>query len=293
MTSPTSPIADRVRDFLYRLPLERQAGRQLRRLADGGAVGDWFGCELSSVFQPIVEPSSGHVVGHEAFLRCLGGGRRDLSPWVLFSADADDDRLIALDRLARTVHALNFIASVGDDGLLFLNVHGRLLAAVAGDHGAAFRKVVDALGFPPERIVIEAPVVASRQVDLLSFVLRNYRQNGFRVAVNVESVSQWQTLAGSVPADFIKIGTAALQADGDAGEALDALRGRAGSARVIVTRVEDRVSVNLSQAVLAQGFAYGAPFGRPAVCSPLRFAVRREEGVGGGVGATGWVPVSG
>lgn len=278
MTSPTSQIADRVRDFLYRLPLERQAGRQLRRLADGGVVGDWFGCELSSVFQPIVDPSSGQVVGHEAFLRCLGGGRRDLSPWVLFSANADDDRLIALDRLARTVHALNFIASVGDDGLLFLNVHGRLLAAVAGDHGAAFRKVVDALGFAPGRIVIEAPVVASRQADLLSFVLRNYRHNGFRVAVNVESVAQWHALSGIVPADFIKIGTAALQAEGDARKALDALQARAGSARVIVTRVEDRASSDLPHGVLAQGFAYGAPFGRPAVRSPLRFAVRREAG---------------
>ncbi|MBD5803149.1 EAL domain protein [Azoarcus sp. Aa7] len=279
MTSPTSQIADRVRDFLLRLPLERQAGRQLRRLADGGVVGDWFGCELSSVFQPIVDPSSGKVVGHEAFLRCLGGGRRDLSPWVLFSANADDDRLIALDRLARTVHALNFIASVGDDGLLFLNVHGRLLAAVAGDHGAAFRKVIDALGFPPGRIVIEAPVVASRQADLLSFVLRNYRHNGFRVAVNVESVAQWHALSGIVPADFIKIGTAALHAEGDAREALDALQARAGSARVIATRVEDRASSAVPPGVLAQGFAYGAPFGRPAVRSPLRFAVRREGGV--------------
>lgn len=283
MTNPTSQIADRVRDFLHRLPFERRAGRQLRRLADGGVVGDWFGCELSSVFQPIVDPSCGPVVGHEAFLRCLGGGRRDLSPWVLFSANADDERLIALDRLARTVHALNFIASVGDDGLLFLNVHGRLLAAVAGDHGAAFRKVVDALGFPPERIVIEAPVVASRQADLLSFVLRNYRSNGFRVAVNLESVAQWQALSGIVPADFIKIATAALQAGGDAGEALDALQARAGSARVIVTRVEDKASALLPRGVLAQGFAYGAPFGRPAVRSPLRFAAReaRQASVSG------------
>ncbi|NMG44418.1 EAL domain-containing protein [Aromatoleum toluvorans] len=265
MTSPVSPIADRVRDFLCRLPLERQAGRQLPRLADGSVVGDWFGCELSSVFQPIVEPSSGGVVGHEALLRCLGSGQRDLSPWVLFSANADDDRLVALDRLARTVHALNFIASAGDDGLLFLNVHGRLLAAVAGDHGAAFRKVVDALGFAPERIVIEAPVVASRQADLLSFVLRNYRHNGFRVAVNIESVAQWQALSGSVPTDFIKIGASVLAAEDDGPAALERLRTRAGSARVIVTRVEEKPAVAWPSGALAQGHAYGAPVARPAM----------------------------
>ncbi|QTQ38341.1 EAL domain-containing protein [Aromatoleum petrolei] len=193
-----------------------------------------------------------------------------------------------MDRLARTVHALNFIASVGDDGLLFLNVHGRLLAAVAGDHGAAFRRVIDALGFPPARIVIEAPIVASRQADLLNFVLRNYRENAFRVAVNVESAAQWRALSEIVPADFIKIGAAALQVDGDAGEALDALRARAGSARVIVTRVEDRALVSPPQGALAQGFAYGAPFGRPAVRSPLRSAMQREENEP----AVGRIPIS-
>lgn len=276
MTHPTSQTTDRVRDFLDRLPLERQAGKQLRRLGEGGVVGDWFGCELSSVFQPIVDPVTHAVAGHEAFLRCLGSGQRDLSPWMLFSANAGDDRLVALDRLARTVHALNFIASVGDDGLLFLNVHGRLLAAVAGDHGAAFRKVVEALGFPPERIVIEAPVVASRQADLLSFVLRNYRHHGFGVAVNVESAAQWRALSAIVPAQFVKIDAAALFADGDAATALHRLREHSGAATVVVKRVEAVPAEPLPQGVLMQGFAYGAPFARPALRSLVRFAARRE-----------------
>lgn len=258
MTHSTLPTADRVRDFFDRLPLERQAGKQLRRLADGGVVGEWFGCELSSVFQPIVDPSRRRVVGQEAFLRCLGGGQRDLSPWMLFSANADDDRLVALDRLARTVHALNFIASAGD-GMLFLNVHGRLLASVAADHGAAFGRVVDAMGLPADRIVIETPVVASRQADLLSFVLRNYCHNGFRVAVNVETVAQWRTLAGVVRADFVKIDAATLQADGRGVAALDELHAIAGSARVVVKRVEAVPAATWPPGVLVQGFAYGVP----------------------------------
>ncbi|AYH42899.1 EAL domain-containing protein [Azoarcus sp. DN11] len=258
MSYPTLQSPDRARDFLERLPLERLAGKQLRRLPDGGVVGDWFGCELSSVFQPVVDPLQHQAIGYEAFLRILGGGQRDLSPWMLFSANADDDRLVALDRLARTVHALNFIASK-EEGLLFLNVHGRLLAAVAADHGAAFRRVVDALGLPPDRIVIEAPVVASRQADLLSFVLRNYRHNGFRVGVNVESVAQWRTLAGVVRADFIKIDSSALLADEQGGAALDELLAVAGSGRVVVKRVEAAPAEPWPAGVLAQGYAYGAP----------------------------------
>ena len=267
MTPPTPrpPAPSRTRDFLDHLPLERQSGRQLRRIADGEVVGEWFGCELSSVFQPIVDPATGAVIGNEAFLRVHGRGQRDLSPWMLFSANADDERLIALDRLARTVHALNFIASADDESLLFLNVHGRLLASVGDDHGAAFRRVVDAIGLPPARIVIETPLVASRQADLLSFVLRNYRHNGFRVAVNVESPAQWRRLAAMVPADFVKIDAASLPGDDDAAKALERLREHAGSATVVVKRIEAGTTQPWPHGVLVQGFAWGVPATKPVL----------------------------
>lgn len=132
-------LAARTRAFLDGLPRAHEGGRQLRRLPEGGVAGDWFGCELTSVFQPVVVPGTGAVEGQEANLRVLGRGERSLSPWTLFAASASDDRLVELDRLARTVHAVNFVTPAEADGLLFLNVHGRLLAAVGGDHGAAYR----------------------------------------------------------------------------------------------------------------------------------------------------------
>ena len=41
---PSRALAERTRVFLDRLPLARDGGRQLRRLPEGGVVGDWFGC---------------------------------------------------------------------------------------------------------------------------------------------------------------------------------------------------------------------------------------------------------
>ena len=259
------PLAERARAFLDRLPLEREGGKQLRRLAEGGVVGDWFGCELSSVFQPIVSPQPGGIVGFEAFLRILGSGERALSPWTLFSANADDGRLVALDRLARTVHALNFLSSVEDDSLLFLNVHGRLLAAVAGDHGAAFRKVLDALGLPPERVVIETPLEASSQPELLGFVLRNYRNNGFQVAINVDSPAQWQSLVGRVPAQFVKIDGGRLLFADDWRSRLDWLAGLREGATIVATRLERKLESDLPDGLLLQGYAYGLPVRRAAI----------------------------
>lgn len=253
------PLAARTRAFLDGLPLEREGGRQLRRLADGGVVGDWFGCELSSVFQPIVAPADGRAIGYEAYLRILGSGERALSPWTLFSTNADDDQLVALDRLARTVHALNFLRTVEGDGLLFLNVHGRLLATVSSDHGAAFRKVVDALGLPPERIVIETPLAASSQPDLLAFVLRNYRNNGFQVAINVASPKQWQALCIGVPAQFVKIDGARLLPAEDWRARVDGMAAVRERVRIVLTRLEHKLNGPLPEEVCVQGHGYGLP----------------------------------
>lgn len=259
---PTPPTPQ-----LHDLPLERLAGAGLRRADDRSVLGDWFGCELSSVFQPVVDSAGGGIVGHEAFLRIHGGGHRELSPWALFSANADDQRLVALDRLARTVHTLNAGALGARRGLLFLNVHGRLLAAVGDDHGAAFRRVVEALGLDTGDIVIETPLAAADQPDLLAFVLRNYRQNGFQVAVNVESAAQWAQLAHGVPAQFVKIAGDTLCAGGEtvaqAAARLHALKSARSDVRVVLTRLETPLATELAGAgVLVQGHAYGQP--RPA-----------------------------
>jgi EAL domain-containing protein (putative c-di-GMP-specific phosphodiesterase class I) len=265
-------LAERTRPFLDRLPLARDGGRQLRRLPEGGVVGDWFGCELSTVFQPVVVPGTGAITGYEAYLRILGSGERSLSPWTLFSANADDDRLVALDRLARAVHALNFVTSVDSDSLLFLNVHGRLLAAVSGDHGAAFRTVVDALGLTPERVVIETPLAASSQPALLAFVLRNYRNNGFQVAINVDSPAQWQSLCSVVPAQFVKIDGAQLRRSGEWEALLSTLHERA---RCVLTRLERKLDEPLPDGLLVQGYAYGLPAQRATVMRAERHVVDR------------------
>lgn len=263
MTTIADHLHPLARDFLARLPARHLPGKQLHRAPDGRVVGNWFGLALSSAFQPIVDARTGRVAGHEAFLRSAAPDDQGLSPWTLFSTAADDARLIALDRLARTVHLLNALVA-GSNRPLFLNVHGRLLAAVADDHGRAFRRVVGALGVAPERIVIETPVEASDQPDLLAFVLRNYRNNGFRVAVNVESPAQWQRIASNAWPQYVKIDRRKLGTPEEARERIKWLNALHDDATLIVTHVEDAADASLSEHALLQGHAFGHPAPVPA-----------------------------
>ena len=262
MSFANPTIAPLARAFLDRLPPGPVPGKQLHRTDSGSVLGDWFGFALSTAFQPIVDSDNGLIVGREAFLRSAGADEQGGSPWTLFSGMPDDGHLIALDRLARTLHLLNALVA-GHTLPLFLNVHGRLLAAVGDDHGRAFRRVVDALGVSPASIVIETPVEASAQPDLLTFVLRNYRANGFRVAVNLDSLAQWQAISSHAWPDFVKIDSRKLGSGSTAREALEWLTALRGDATPILTHVEDASpdyrSLAAGNPLWLQGYAYGRP----------------------------------
>lgn len=233
---PVDPIA--------RLPIRWQPGLSLARAPDGRALGRFFGARLSSVYQTLIASDTGKPVGREAFVRCLAERAADggdgLSPWSLFSLVADDATLVGLDRLCRTLHVLNDPRAgdgdAGGTGLLFLNVHGRLLPAVAEDHGRAFRLILEVLGRTPADIVIETPASACADPRLLGFVLSNYRLNGFRVAANMASPADLDALLKVVRPNFVKID---VRHFGDAETILAFVaRAREAGVRTVLTRVE-------------------------------------------------------
>lgn len=178
---------------------------------EGEVAGEFLGCRLSSVFQPVIDLAEGGIHGHEAYVRsgsASRGGIETLSPWNLFCRAADDKRLILLDRICRVLHTLNFHGSAGDAApgrRLFLNIHGRLMAAVKSDHGAAFRQVVNALALPAQQFVMETPESCETDLDLLSRVLENYRNNGFAVAMNISGRGDTAALLSRLVPDYLKL----------------------------------------------------------------------------------------
>ncbi|TXD06196.1 EAL domain-containing protein [Burkholderia pseudomallei] len=162
-------------------------------LADGaqGAYARLRDLRLESVYEPIYDVSMpgapqstslsdaieryGDELGFQAVTHAGG------APFDPIGAVADDQELVALDRLARSLHAINFFGAQRH-GLLFLRVHERLLKSVKYDHGKHFSTVLKGFGLPPERIVIELPAAAVAHKTFLGYLTKSYQHYGFKVA---------------------------------------------------------------------------------------------------------------
>ncbi|KQV51402.1 hypothetical protein ASD07_10950 [Duganella sp. Root336D2] len=129
-----------------------------------------------------------------------------LPVWTYLDGAASDDESVALDRLCRTLHAINFFRGEEPDTRpLHLNVHDRLLSAVSSNHGMAFRRILDSLGLPLGQIVLQLPAVNARQNWMLNYVADNYRRNGFRISVKVATAVQLPSVFGHARVDAVRI----------------------------------------------------------------------------------------
>jgi EAL domain-containing protein (putative c-di-GMP-specific phosphodiesterase class I) len=151
----------------------------------------------------------GDELGFQAVTLREQGGQ--LAPYDPFSDGLDDPELVALDRMVRALHAINFL---GDQqhGLLFLRVHERLLKSVKYDHGRHFSNVLVSFGLNPGRIVIELPPAAVAHRTFLGYLTKSYQRYGFKVAGNLPNAGQILSVSDAPRPDFVKMdATSALR----------------------------------------------------------------------------------
>jgi len=191
--------------------------------AHGGiALARFDGLELASAYEPIFDISV-HALAQS--LSCGAEGvdrfgdelgfqavthRLDTPPFDVFDPFdriADDQQLVALDRMSRALHAINFFGAQRH-GLLFLRVHERLLKSVKYDHGQHFSNVLTSFGLSPARIVIELPAAAVAHKTFLGYLTRSYQHYGFKVAGNLSNAGQILSVSETARLDFIKMDAA-------------------------------------------------------------------------------------
>jgi EAL domain-containing protein (putative c-di-GMP-specific phosphodiesterase class I) len=259
-------LFSRLEDYLSRLSCNGQTQTRVWADAEGRAQGRYFNSTLTSAFQPIRALHDGAVIGHEGFARSYSEADPGLCVWKLLDHAASDDESVALDRLCRMLHTMNFFRQPEAGGSdLYLSVHARLMAAVDGNHGAAFGRVLEALELPRERIVLQLPVVTRQQNWLLDYVADNYRRNGFRIAINAPDATEALKLVERVRPGVVKIDAREIGCDKPVLHLLSACDGigvRTVFKRVGSTQVADALESIVAQCdktVYVQGFLHDMP----------------------------------
>jgi EAL domain-containing protein (putative c-di-GMP-specific phosphodiesterase class I) len=266
--------------YLARLYSTTQAQTRVWADANGRAQGRYFNSTLTSAFQSIRVIDSGAIIGYEGFARSYSDSDQGLCIWRLLDHAASDDESVELDRLCRMLHSINFFRQAeAADGDLYLSVHARLLAAVDGNHGTAFSRILKSLELPQPRIVLQLPVIVEHQGWLVNYVADNYRRNGFRIAVNANNATDALTLLERVRPEVIKLDTRETLVDGPVLRLLS--QSQAQGARVIFKRVENTETLNTlsriaalsGQVIHAQGYLWDLPnatFMRPIAGSQVK-----------------------
>lgn len=245
----------------------------------------YFNYKLSSRFQPIFNLRNGRAEAHEAFIsvKPLSGGTlaEALTPNSVFLLPFDQAGITYIDRLARTVNTLNFLAqneslahtgSFADKGSrqLHLNVHPLLLTAVKSDHGKVFEGILHQCGIDTSQITLEVPEYAIPDKDLLADAIIAWQERGYRIAIdNFGRIHQDSAGIVKFAPDVIKLDRSFLaEAAGDATQfiLLQALLERADEQAidVIATGIETARQLDFVRQLgigKAQGYLLGKPAG--------------------------------
>jgi EAL domain-containing protein (putative c-di-GMP-specific phosphodiesterase class I) len=227
----------------------------------------FLGVRLNSAFQPIYDIEAGDLFGHEALLRPSLGGELSSTPEFAFTYAEQAGKLVQFDRVSRTLHVLNFRQIYAETGLLFLNVHPKLLITVNA-HGKVFEKILHSNSVPTERVVIEIQESLIDQEKPLSEAIVNYRDKGYRIAIDRfgSSQSHIDRLWKFAP-DFVKLDLNLIQKAEQNERVRKILPGlikmiKDLGAKPVVTGIETQVQLDIaieSGASLVQGFFLAKP----------------------------------
>ena len=271
------PLTELVHYFNKRNRLSRGAnGEDCFRIVGGRVQAHFGGRVFGTLFQPVVERDSGMAIGHEAYLQVLEGAGLGLPAQAVFLEATDDEELVHLDRVARTLHALNFLLEREQHGgFLALNVHPQLIRAVRDHHGHVFEAVLSRCGLTPDRIVLELTDDGFERLPRLATAIAEYRQRGYRVAIDNfgRHSSDLERLEALAP-DIVKLDRSLIGHAGHLSLAKRLMTEVSAEIRRLGLRVVSQCIENPLQLQVAQDagvdWLQGHVLGRPAAaCRPI------------------------
>lgn len=234
---------------------------------DDEVLSRFIGLRLNSEFQPIFDTSTPDgLLGYEALLR-PSTGIEAVTPSFAFSVADSEGKLVKMDRVARTLHMLNYLTLPEKRGLLFLNVHPKLLTSVSA-HGKVFETILHRHSVPTRQVVIEISETQVQSNSGLREAIDNYRDCGYQIAID-DFGSQHSSLdrLWRLSPHFVKFDLALIkQAERDSRlrralpKLIDVVH--AFGAQTIIEGIENEIQLDIALdagAQLLQGYHLGRP----------------------------------
>lgn len=157
-----------------------------------GAYGRYANLRLDSHHAPIYNAQTGSLYGHAGVLSVTGEVHNvTLHPDAVFAIPSSNEEFVHLDRLVRTLHALNYLLHPQAQRLL-LRVNLRHIESVPAGHGQVFESALRACGLLPESVTLVVNVKGSPGAPLRS-ALDSYRAHGYQLALNVQGLEASDT----------------------------------------------------------------------------------------------------
>lgn len=174
-----APATGKRPDFLYRSGLDHPFVA-----AEGRVFIHYANIRLESKFLPVVETRSGRTHGHASTIQAFGlSNSVPMSPDAVFVLPTDAEEFVYLDRLVRTLHALNYLTQPVRGNLL-LRVHSRHIISVPANHGLAFEEILRPCGLLPEQITLEINTDAVADKEHFCRAVASYRSRGYGIAIS-------------------------------------------------------------------------------------------------------------
>jgi len=287
------PLQQLVEYFNDRFEHEHHSRVRTFILEDGKINGLFGPIRIGSIFLPIRHADRPEeIAGHAAQISVSTYESHQQQTFEIENllTDAvkqpvDFESIINLDRLCRTVHMLNYLPLTHFDGVLVLEVDPRHIFGVKRDHGAYFEEVIVKCGLATHNVVISMTVnnFYSLHPARLLEGLNNYRNRGYRIALNLVSLyaaHNVRDLISKLAPDYLRInapkpdraatdGIAALQALENLKALADSVAGQAILQQI--ERKEQAALANQAGFDLVQGGFYEvAQNGQLSITNPTQ-----------------------
>lgn len=211
-------LIDLIEYFNDRFEREHKANYRPLILENNQVSGIFGQLKVSSSFSPLRNITNvNNVSGHSVKIKVSANESPYLHNYELdnLALNAGDtyihfESVINFDRLARTVHMLNYLPLAQSNKVLFLEVDPRHILGIKKDHGAYFETVIEQCGLSTHNTVIVLAVTSSyvKYNEALIRGLSNYRKRGYQIALRFDhliSDNHTHELIAKLTPDYVSL----------------------------------------------------------------------------------------